>query len=238
MAENQQPRVRAVVPAAGVGRRMGSDRPKQYLDLAGRSILEHTLRRLAASPAVDSVTPVVAGDDPYWPAVAAALADVGKLTASAPGGAERHESVANGLAALPASAEGELVLVHDAVRPCVAEAEIASVVAVAAEHGAAILAVRVADTLKRVDAEGRIEATVDRSPLWGAQTPQVFARTVLEGAMAAARDSGTSGTDEAMLVEVAGHAVHVVAGRGDNLKVTRPEDLALAGTVLEAMGCA
>lgn len=217
---------------------MGGDRPKQYLTIGGSTILEHTLRRLAESPAVDSVTPVVAAEDPYWPEVAEALRDVAAVTAPAPGGAERHESVANGLAALPEGADEELVLVHDAVRPCVTDAEIAAVVAAAREHGAAILAVQVADTLKRVDKHGRIEATVDRSPLWGAQTPQVFVRGVLEASVAAAREAGTGGTDESMLVETAGYAVHVVAGRADNLKVTRPEDLAMANTVLEGMGCA
>jgi 2-C-methyl-D-erythritol 4-phosphate cytidylyltransferase len=217
---------------------MGGDRPKQYLSLGGRTILEHTLRRLAASSAVATVTPVVADDDPYWTEVATALADLDKITAPAPGGGERHESVANGLAALPADPDGnELVLVHDAVRPCVSEAEIAAVVQAAREHGAAILAVPVADTLKRVDEAGRIEATVDRRPLWGAQTPQVFARRVLEAAVAAARESGAGGTDESMLVEMAGYAVHVVTGRADNLKVTRPEDMDIASTVLEGMGC-
>jgi 2-C-methyl-D-erythritol 4-phosphate cytidylyltransferase len=218
---------------------MGGDRPKQYLTIGGRPILEHTLRRLAESPVIDSVTPVVAADDPFWSEVAAGLSDLYAITPAAEGGEERPDSVANGLASLPAGEEDELVLVHDAVRPCVTDAEIAAVVEAAREHGGAILAVPVADTLKRVDAEGRIEATVDRSTLWRAQTPQVFRRAILEEAVAAARSGeAPAATDESRLVEAAGFPVHVVAGRADNLKVTRPEDLNIANTVLEDMGCA
>jgi 2-C-methyl-D-erythritol 4-phosphate cytidylyltransferase len=223
-----------VVPAAGIGERMGGEHPKQYLELAGRTILEHSLERLAGHAAVHAVQPVVRDDDPFWPGVRERLGGLDKLLPAVPGGAERQESVTNGLAALDNLGPEDLVLVHDAVRPCIGALEIDAVIGAAREGDGAILAVPVADTLKRVDSDGRIEATVDRSTLWRAQTPQVFPAGKLMEALERARRSDAAATDEAMVMEEAGFRVRVVPGRDDNLKITRPEDLAIARTVLEA----
>jgi len=233
LAETFPGRVWAVVPAAGIGQRMGGERPKQYLDLAGRTILEHTLERLAAHEAIHAVQPVIRDDDPFWPGVRERLGGLDKVLAAVPGGAERQGSVANGLNALENLGPEDLVLVHDAVRPCIRDLEIDAVIGAAREGDGAILAVPVADTLKRVDAEGRIEATVDRRPLWRAQTPQVFPAAKLAAALQRAVAGEAPATDEAMVMEQAGYRVRVVPGRDDNLKITRPEDLALARTVLE-----
>ncbi len=213
---------------------MGSERPKQYLELGGRTILEHTLERLAVHDRIHAVLPVIRSDDGDWPQVRERLIHLPKLLPAAPGGAERSESVANGLAALPECGAEDLVLIHDAVRPCIGAPEIAAAIEAAGQGTGAILAVPVADTLKRVDAAGRIEATVDRSGLWRAQTPQVFPAGRLRAAVAAARERGDPATDEAKVMEDAGYPVRVVPGRDDNLKVTRPEDLELAALLLEA----
>ncbi|MFP4560235.1 MAG: 2-C-methyl-D-erythritol 4-phosphate cytidylyltransferase [Thiohalorhabdus sp.] len=234
MADTNERRVWAIVPGAGIGSRMGSERPKQYLELAGRTILEHTLERLLDQGEIHAVLPVIRPDDPYWPTVRDRLGGHPKLLAEAAGGKERADSVANGLAALTHRTTRDLILIHDAVRPCIRTEEIRAVIGAAAEIAGAILAVPVADTLKRVDGEGRIEATVDRAGLWRAQTPQVFPAGILEEALEAARHNPAPATDEASLLERAGYPVQVVAGREDNLKVTRPEDLALAELFLGA----
>ncbi|MEF8793785.1 2-C-methyl-D-erythritol 4-phosphate cytidylyltransferase [Thiohalorhabdus sp.] len=233
MPDSFSGRVWAVVPAAGIGQRMGGEHPKQYLELAGRTILEHSLTRLADHPAVHAVQPVIRDDDPFWPGVRERLAGREKVLAAVPGGGERQESVANGMKALDNLGPEDLVLVHDAVRPCIGTLEMDAVVGAAREADGAILAVPVADTLKRVDGDGQIEATVDRKPLWRAQTPQVFAAHKLAGALDRALAGDAPATDEAMVMEQAGYRVRVVPGREDNLKITQPEDLALAATVLE-----
>lgn len=234
MPESPVPRVWAIVPAAGIGHRMGSERPKQYLELAGRTLLEHALVRLASHERIHAVLPVIRPDDTHWPGLRERLALLPGLLPEASGGEERSESVANGLAALDECGPEDLVLIHDAVRPCVRAPEIAAVIAAAGEGTGAILAVPVADTLKRVADGGRIAATVDRSGLWRAQTPQVFAAGQLREAIAAARRRGDPATDEAKVMEDAGYPVRVVPGRDDNIKVTRPEDLELAALLLGA----
>ena len=228
MPQSPEPRVWAVLPAAGIGARMGGDRPKQYLELAGRTIIEAVIARLADHRGIHAVLPVIRGDDPYWPAVQERLRHMPNVLPAAPGGAERNASVANGLEALTDCGDEDLVLIHDAVRPCVRGAEIDAVISAAREGGGAILGVPVADTLKRVGPEGEIRATVDRSGLWRAQTPQVFSAGQLRRAVALAREQGQPATDEAKVMEEAGYPVAVVAGREDNLKITRPEDLELA----------
>ena len=234
MPDSHSARVWAVVPAAGIGQRMGTERPKQYLELAGRTILEHSLARLADHPMIHAVQPVIRDDDPVWPGVRERLADRENVLAAASGGDERQKSVANGLKALDNLGPEDLVLVHDAVRPCIRGLEIDAVIGAAREGSGAILAVPVADTLKRVNSDGQIEATVDRKPLWRAQTPQVFPAEKLAGALDRAMAGDAPATDEAMVMEQAGYRVRVVPGREDNLKITQPEDLALAATVLEA----
>ncbi len=234
LVSKQLGRVWAVVPAAGIGERMGSKCPKQYLEVAGQSILAHALRRLAEHPRIHAVLPVVRAEDPYWPEVRRQLEGLSRLLPEATGGTDRQESVRRGVAALGSLAPEDWVLIHDAVRPCLRNAEIDTVIGAAEKGQASILGVPVADTLKRVDEAERIEATVDRSRLWRAQTPQVFPYEALVVALEQAWQRGQTATDEAAVMEAAGYPVYVVPGRSDNLKITSPEDLVLARVLLGA----
>ncbi|HHB12845.1 MAG TPA: 2-C-methyl-D-erythritol 4-phosphate cytidylyltransferase [Chromatiales bacterium] len=220
-------RLWAVVPAAGVGRRMGADRPKQYLPLCGATVIEHTLRRLLAFPPIQAVVVAVGRDDPYWRELN--LADSERVH-RAPGGAERCHSVLNALELLAEIAgPADWVLVHDAARPCLTLEDLERLVARARTSvSGGILAVPVRDTLKRDDAGGHILETVDRSRLWHALTPQMFRLGPLREALREALGRNLVVTDEASAMEYAGHRPLLIEGRGDNIKITRPEDLALA----------
>lgn len=217
--------VGCLVPAAGLGVRLGPGRPKALRELAGEPLLVHALRGLRAVPEIGPV--VVAAPPADVEAVAALLAayDVSVV----PGGASRQESVRLALAALPA--EAGLVLVHDVARCLVPASVVAAVVAaLRCGAGAVVPVLPVSDTIKRVDGE-RVVATVDRSSLRAVQTPQGFARGVLERAHAA----GPAGvTDDAGLVEAVGGTVTTVAGSDEAFKLTRPLDLLLAEAVLAA----
>lgn len=226
--------IAAIVPAAGAGVRMEADRPKQFRPLGDRPLLVHTLQRLSDSPLIETVVVVVPAD---WVAKARSeliepygLAKVGAVVA---GGAERQDSVAAGLEAL--GPEVDLVVVHDGVRPFVTEAMIADVVEAARAVGAAVAAIPVAETVKRV-ADGVVVETVSRDGLYRVQTPQAFRREVLAEALERARAEGVVGTDEAALVERFGRPVRVVAGSAVNLKVTSPEDWSLAESILSSLG--
>jgi len=214
---------------------MGSEVPKQYLPLAGRTVIEHTLWRLAGHPLVVRVAVAVAADDDRFASLLPRLpANVVAVT----GGAERCHSVLAGLSRLAAEgAADDWVLVHDAARPCLRRDDLDHLVdSLAGDAVGGILAVPVRDTLKRCDGAGVIEDTVDRSALWQAQTPQMFRLGALSAALEAALATGRIVTDEAQAMEMAGHRPRVVAGHGDNLKITHPEDLALAALVLRAQG--
>ncbi len=219
----------AAVPAAGVGRRFGGDVPKQYLALAGRAVLEHSVERLLASPAVSGVAVAVGADDARFGALA-----IASRVRRAPGGAERADSVLCALERLAAdAADDDWVLVHDAVRPCLHPADLAALIEqIRASGEGGLLAVPVRDTMKRV-VGGTVTATVPREGLWHALTPQMFRLGELRRALEAARDAGVTVTDEAQAMERAGRAVRVVPGRADNIKITRREDLALAAWFLE-----
>lgn len=210
----------AVVAAAGVGARMQADKPKQYLTLLGKTLLEHTLDVLLAYPAISKIILVVSKDDPY---IAGLTLD--EKIYLVEGGNTRAESVLNGLKAI--DDENAWVLVHDAARPCLQHADMDKLLAIHDDHGA-ILAIWAVDTIKRTDNQQRIIATEDRSQLWQAQTPQFFRATLLKKSLETALQQGVEITDEASAMEHAGFRPHLVAGRSDNLKVTRPEDLALA----------
>ncbi len=219
-------RVAALVLAAGRGQRLGAERPKALLHLAGKPLWAHAAETLAACDAVEWVLPVAPaealtqfGPDPLSAAAREKLLD------PVAGGAERQDSVRAGLLALPAAAEG--VAVHDAARPLVRREDVERVVAEAALHGAALLAVPASDTIKRVQGE-RVVETPPREECYAAQTPQVFRIDVLQRAMKTAQDSGVFGTDDAQLVELSGHPVHVVRGDRRNIKVTYPGDLEVA----------
>lgn len=221
-----------VIPAAGRGRRFGGDVPKQYLRLADKPLLLHTLERLAVHPRIAGLVLVVAVDDASW--VQGLVEVLGKPLLRAIGGAERADSVLAGLQALPASvAPGDAVLVHDAARPCVRAADISRLIDLAVPAGGGLLAAPLRDTLKRADAQGRVAATEPREARWRALTPQLFPRAALEAALAAAAAAGIAVTDEAMAMERAGHAPLLVEGSEDNIKVTTPADLALAEFILQ-----
>ncbi len=232
MISTAAPRFWAVVPAAGKGTRMQSELPKQYLKLFGKTILEHTLGRLTAHPRIAGVALAVAADDDLWPEMRANFPSV--ITAI--GGTERCHSVLNALRALSAhAADDDWVLVHDAARPCLHPNDVSRLIDTLAAHPVGgILAIPVRDTLKRCDDQSTIEATVDRTRLWHALTPQMFRLSVLREALSRALAAGALVTDEAQAVEAMGLIPRVVEGRGDNLKVTRPEDLALAELFLRA----
>jgi 2-C-methyl-D-erythritol 4-phosphate cytidylyltransferase len=218
--------VAALVLGAGRGERLGTDAPKAFVPLLGRPILLHALEALAACPDLARLVPVVPeGERAGLARWSAELAAIPRVVAAVVGGAERQDSVRAGLRALPGDVS--FVAVHDAARPLVRAADVARVVAVAREHGAALLAVRVRDTLKRVRAE-RVVETPPRDEWWAAQTPQVFRRDWLEEALAKAEADAFLGTDDAQLVERLGLPVRIVEGDPGNLKITFPEDLALA----------
>jgi 2-C-methyl-D-erythritol 4-phosphate cytidylyltransferase len=225
MSSAEARRLFALVPAAGAGRRMDADLPKQYLSLRGRPLAEQTLHRLLALARVERIMVAVADDDPWWPSLAVA----GRArVATTRGGASRAESVRSGLAALAGEAnDDDLVLVHDMARPCVRLSDIEQLLAQAGGDGA-ILARVSTDTLKQADADGGITATLERASIWRAQTPQLFPLGLLRRALDEALAAGVDVTDEASAVEWLGRRPLVIAGSADNLKVTQPADLALA----------
>ncbi|MEB6607042.1 MULTISPECIES: 2-C-methyl-D-erythritol 4-phosphate cytidylyltransferase [Aeromonas] len=216
----------AIVPAAGIGSRMGAECPKQYLSLAGKCILEHTLERLLSHPAIARVIVALAPHDRWFETLAVA-ADPRVWRVE--GGSERAWSVLNGLHV----AQGEWVLVHDAARPCLTHGDLDRLIATAMACDGAILGSRVRDTMKRTDAAGNILATVEREQLWHALTPQMFPTGPLRRALEEGLALGAAITDEASAMERAGFAVRMVEGRADNIKVTRPEDLSLAELYLQ-----
>ena len=216
----------AIVPAAGIGSRMGADCPKQYLTLAGKTILEHTLGCLLSHPAIARVIVALAPHDGWFEQLAVA-ADPRILRVE--GGVERAYSVLNALHV----AEGKWVLVHDAARPCLTHDDLDRLIATAMACDGAILGSRVRDTMKRTDGAGNIVATVEREQLWHALTPQMFPTGTLKRALEEGLALGALITDEASAMERAGFTVKMVEGRADNIKVTRPEDLSLAELFLQ-----
>ncbi len=215
----------AVIPAAGVGARMAADRPKQYLQLGGRTILEHSLDCFLDHPGLKGLVVSLAEDDPYWPDLASAR---DPRIQRASGGAERADSVLNALLHLHAqgAADEDWVLVHDAARPNLARTDLDKLLGeLAHDPVGGLLAVPAKDTLKRADAHGRVSETVDRSTIWQAYTPQMFRLGALHRALADSLVADVAITDEASAMEWAGQAPRLIEGRSDNLKVTRPEDL-------------
>ncbi len=223
-----------IIPAAGSGSRMGASVPKQFLSLAGEPLLVRTVRTFLLSTAIDLavvVVPAAHRQETRQILRRHLSPDLSSRILFTVGGASRQDSVRSGLEALPA--ETAIVLVHDGARPLVSEELIRRCIAGAREHGAAIAAVTVKDTLKRVDGRGCIRATVDRSGLWQAQTPQAARRELLLRAHEVAAEKGFVGTDEASLLEHAEIPVRVVEGDEQNIKITRPGDMALAAGLLQ-----
>lgn len=209
---------------------MGAAVAKQYLPLCGRSVLAHALEPLLDCTRIDAVVLVVGGDDTRW----RECVPQGDRLLLARGGAERCNSVSNGLERLGDRAGDEdWVLVHDAARPCLSRAELERLFEVLEDDAVGgLLAVPLADTLKAADEQGRVERTVPRERLWRALTPQMFRYGLLRSALSSAIAAGFAVTDEASAIEHAGHRPVLVEGRAANLKVTGPEDLALAEAVL------
>jgi len=218
----------ALVPAAGFGARMGNDLPKQYLPLAGRPLIFHALNTLCASPEIATVFVVLAPDDTLFHAYDwSRFGD--KLQPLFCGGGTRAESVLNGLLASELEPD-DWVLVHDAARPCLTQAHLAKlIVELRDDEVGGILAVPVADTLKRADADGRILCTESREQLWQAQTPQMFRA----GLLAQALRQCSQVTDEASAIEALGLRPKLVLSESTNFKVTYPQDLLLAELLLK-----
>ena len=225
MTAHELPPFWVVIPAAGIGSRMRADRPKQYLQLAGRTILEHTLDCFLDHPRLKGLVLSLAADDPFWPALPCAT---DSRIQRVEGGAERADSVLAGLLRLVelGAQEGDWVLVHDVARPNLARSDLDRLLAELADDPVGgLLAVPARDTLKRIGADGRVAETVDRSLIWQAYTPQMFRFAALHRALADALVAGVAVTDEASALEWVGQAPRLVEGRADNLKITRPEDL-------------
>jgi 2-C-methyl-D-erythritol 4-phosphate cytidylyltransferase len=225
------PRHWALIPAAGVGRRFGAEVPKQYLDLAGRPVIDHAIGALLGHPDIVGCVVVLGSEDGWWADTSGYAGH--PAVHHAPGGAERCHSVRNGLDVLARLADDDdWVLVHDAARPCLRRADLDTLLAALADEPVgALLAVPIADTVKRAGA-GRVDATVPRSDLWRAYTPQVFRLGLLRRALDHAEAEALVVTDDASAVELLGLRPRLIEGHTDNIKITRPEDLPLAAFFL------
>jgi 2-C-methyl-D-erythritol 4-phosphate cytidylyltransferase len=218
-----------VMPAAGVGRRFGADRPKQYAPLCGRTVIEWALAPFLSDPRCAGAVVALAGDDPYWASIAP------PSVLPAPGGPQRSYSVRHGLTALAERANrDDWVLVHDAARPCLPRGDLDRLLAELATHPVGgLLATPAADTLKRADTGREVEQTVDRTGLWRALTPQMFRYGRLCEALDRAHAAGRMPTDEAQALEWLGDHPKLIEGAPANLKITCAADLALAAALLE-----
>lgn len=228
----------ALVPAAGRGLRMGGSVPKQFLALGGQPLIFHSLRVLQASSVITEIILAVPQNEmDYCLKEIVAKQHFTKVTKVVPGGHERQDSVRHALEAV--RDDVDVVLVHDAVRPFLTGHMVEEVVKAARAKGAAIIALPMKDTVKQVRADHVIERTVDRQSLWLAQTPQAFRRDWLLAAHRKAHAEGIHATDDAYLIEWAGHPVVVVEGSGENIKLTRPEDMVIGEAILAARqsGC-
>lgn len=227
------PNFYALIPAAGSGSRMGDEVPKQYLPLAGKPMIRHTLTALCSSPRLSGVFVVLAPRDSEWVRYDwSEFSD--KLVVLECGGASRAESVLNGLKVaqgVSAIQDDDWVLVHDAARPCLGKAQLDRLLdELVDDQVGGLLAVPVADTLKRSDAGSRVERTEPRENLWQAQTPQMFRYKLLVEALS--RAGGVAMTDDAGAIESMGLRPKLVLGDARNLKVTYPQDLVLAELIL------
>jgi 2-C-methyl-D-erythritol 4-phosphate cytidylyltransferase len=222
----------AILPAAGVGRRLGSITPKQYLPLLGSPIIEHSIRRLLALADLERLVVAINPEDEGWKNIENRMRFDDRLE-TVSGGLERQDSVLSGLHYLSDRADADdWVLVHDAVRPCISIEDISKLVnSLKDDPVGGILATPIASTIKRV-IDGVIVQTVNREELWQAETPQMFRFGKLLQALESAEQSGVLVTDEAGAVERLGESVRIVPGSGNNLKITHEGDLELAALIL------
>lgn len=225
-------RLWAIVPAAGIGRRVGGSIPKQYLPLHGKAVIEWTVERLLDLPDLHEVVVVASREDEYWSSLSIANH---RTVRRAPGGSERCYSVLNGLSLIEHTASiDDWVIVHDAARPCVRVRDIEKLVNRCTEQGmGGILAMPVRDTMKRAATGPVIIETLDRSSVWHALTPQCFRYGELKAALQQALSDGIEMTDEASAMEHTGIQPLLVEGHSDNIKITLPQDVQLAAYFLE-----
>ncbi|MFI8415237.1 2-C-methyl-D-erythritol 4-phosphate cytidylyltransferase [Serratia sp. NPDC078593] len=218
----------AVLPAAGIGSRMQTDCPKQYLTINNQTILEHAIHALLRDPRIQQVIVVIGSEDVHFATLPIAADPRVRVTV---GGKQRADSV---MAGLQLAGDAQWVLVHDAARPCLHADDLARLLAITSHSKVGgILAAPVRDTMKRAETGGNaVSHTVDRQDLWHALTPQLFPLALLKHCLQRALDEGTNVTDEASALEHCGYHPLLVAGRADNIKVTRPEDLRLAAFYL------
>jgi 2-C-methyl-D-erythritol 4-phosphate cytidylyltransferase len=220
-----------VLPAAGTGRRFGTELPKQYAPLAGRTVIEWSLQPFLQDLRCCGIVVALAADDHRFAALAG-LDGHGDRLHTTVGGEQRCHSVLQGLASLPAAAD-DWVLVHDAARPCLTRAELDTLLTGLQQHPVGgLLALPLADTLKQADADGQVLATVPRTHLWRAQTPQMFRYGFLQTALQQALARGEQPTDEAQAIEAMGWQPQLLAGRASNIKITQADDLLLAQWLL------
>lgn len=223
----------ALIPAAGMGKRMGAGSNKQYLLLDGVPILAHTLRVFQDAPFIEGIYLVTPEQEiPFCQSEVVERYGFSKVRTIIPGGAERQHSVLNGLNAMEGVEQDDLVLIHDGVRPFVAVDALERAAATAHEFGGAVVAVPVKDTVK-VARDGIITDTPPREQLWLAQTPQAFRFGLIREAHASAAAEGFLGTDDASLMERQGWQLRIVMGDYRNIKITTPEDMALAEAFLK-----
>lgn len=215
------------IPAAGLGRRMEAATPKQYLPLLGRPVIVHTVAVFHALPECAEI--ILAVDDVAFAQELLASHGFRTKLQAVQGGVRRQDSVANAIACCVD--DERIVLVHDAARPCVTPAQVRAVAEAARTHGAALLALPARDTMKEVHA-GVVRATLDRTVLWHAQTPQAARAGLFRLAFAAAQRRGIEATDDVSLLEAMDIPVHVVEGSPSNIKITTPEDMAMAEAIL------
>ncbi len=229
----------AIVPAAGIGKRMQSAIPKQYMSLNGRPVIEHTINALLQNKNIAGLVIALQSDDTYWPDIQIMS---NKPVLQAAGGEERVDSVLNAINELfqyqGFNKDTDWVMVHDAVRPCLRQQDIDKLAAEVTDASGGLLALPVRDTMKRQKTTGLAPATVaetvERENLWHALTPQYFPALTLKKALQTALQNNQATTDESSAMELAGFSPRLVEGKEDNIKITRPDDLRLASLYLES----
>jgi 2-C-methyl-D-erythritol 4-phosphate cytidylyltransferase len=225
----------AIVPSAGSGKRLGAEKPKQYLPIHGKAIIEHTLSCLIKHPAIHKIMVAIAPEDPYWFEIEASLSTSKVIITH--GGGERCDSVYQALLALKnRAAPDDWILVHDAVRPCLQHAQLNHLMHTLKDHPVGgLLGVRVTDTLKKTDSANHVLSTLDRAHLWQAQTPQMFRYRLLMDSLKNAIAQRQPVTDEASAISFFGYQPMMVEGVSSNIKITYPEDLVLAAHILVSL---
>lgn len=224
-------KVYGVIPAAGVGRRFGAAIPKQYQLLAGKTILEHSIAQLQSSQELAGLWVALNPDDQCWSSLHEDIRNSVKVVT---GGAERADSVRLAIHQISDASDSDWVLVHDAVRPLVDPGTVGALIqSLGSEEAGAILALPIYETVKQAHANQTVAATLDRSSLWTAQTPQVFRYGLLKQSLEATKGDRNI-TDEASAMEACGHSVRLHQGHRNNIKITAREDLLLAEQILRA----